>query len=869
MDYTTEIINISKMREGFFIGDRIAGTNLDVVIQFKITHMINAAGSEIINQFESIGIKYLTLNWSENPKQNLFDSKDEISNRIVQFIDDSLKNGEGLLAHSVKGQNRVCIVVIIYLMKKYNWSLRKCIEFIQSKKQDVDIPKFFLEQLYNFGIRLDKNFKGKKKENWIDDDNYVDLEERLMRNTYVNGLPSDKNVKSDFRNKKKKKVGWADNNPFGKNDYLFTCNLKKDLFLMKDVKTITNHLRMKPGKSCVKNKSKSVPSGRDYNNNINIYNNNNYNNDIVGNGNLRNTSNNNSNRIYNIQQVKEEDIMKEEYNNNVNQFTFGLDSNILEQIGNLNSLTLPQNNNNINNDINEQNNNVIMSRSLQPNPTFNNSIKEQKIVKQNQQFINNPVNNRNIQNNNQIKQPKRINNFVKDNNNKQNYNFQPQKRSNTYDKNSNSNLNLKNFINTPEQNINDYDSNNIRNYSLVKEQENFPNNNNNNKVIFTHNYEQIVTNNINNYFIQNPDVINNNENNINKRNQIPENNIKIYNKDFNDPSISTNISSSTIKRQLNNYINNSTSSSQKINNNNYNQLRNSNSSTNSAKNNYQGKKPINYNNYFFNENFSENQSINKFKVIDYSPDSDPSNVMMRNLMNQPTKNIYNNNNNNNNNNINNNNNNNNQNRNQFLLGGINNYNPKKNNKNNNQNFLNKKSPNNNFNNNKPLNNYNPSLLRKAKTPLFTRQNNNSNRPVKIQKELIKKPTTPDQINRNIIRPGNMKINYNHYTSNTNNNYISINRANSKNKNEPIKRPSTAPQKEKNNNNNINRNNIKGKNNIMGQTMKRAPSPMIQSHNHLNNNNMNKTQKFYRPGYRAPSPMIKSSNPMNLDRFKNK
>ena len=205
MDYNTEIINISKISEGIFIGDRIAGTNLDVILRFKITHMINSAGSEIINQFESIGIKYLTLNWSENPKQNLFDSKDEISNRIVQFIDDSLKNGEGLLAHSVKGQNRVCIVVIIYLMKKYNWSLRKCIEFIQSKKHDVDIPKFFLEQLYNFGIRLDKNFKGKKKENWIDDDNYVDLEERLMRNTYVNGLPSDKNVKSDFRNKKKKK----------------------------------------------------------------------------------------------------------------------------------------------------------------------------------------------------------------------------------------------------------------------------------------------------------------------------------------------------------------------------------------------------------------------------------------------------------------------------------------------------------------------------------------------------------------------------------------------------------------------------------------------------------------------------------------
>ena len=72
MDYITEVINISKIREGFFIGDRTAGTNLDVVIQFKITHMINAAGSQIINQFESIGVKYLTLNWSETPNQSIY-----------------------------------------------------------------------------------------------------------------------------------------------------------------------------------------------------------------------------------------------------------------------------------------------------------------------------------------------------------------------------------------------------------------------------------------------------------------------------------------------------------------------------------------------------------------------------------------------------------------------------------------------------------------------------------------------------------------------------------------------------------------------------------------------------------------------------
>jgi protein-tyrosine phosphatase len=51
--------------------------------------------------------------------QNLFDNKDEIANRIQGFIDDSVVNGEGLLIHSLKGYNRACCVVLIYLLKRY------------------------------------------------------------------------------------------------------------------------------------------------------------------------------------------------------------------------------------------------------------------------------------------------------------------------------------------------------------------------------------------------------------------------------------------------------------------------------------------------------------------------------------------------------------------------------------------------------------------------------------------------------------------------------------------------------------------------------------------------------------------------------
>ena len=188
-DMMTEILNISKIKEGFYIGDRISAISIDVIFQFKITHMINATGNQIMNQWESIGISYLTLNWSENPKQILFDNKDEIANRVVEFIDNSLiGKGEGILAHSLKGQDRVCIVVLIYLMKKYKWSLNKSMQYLKSKKQDVDIPSYFFEQLKNFENRLKQRGELPPRDIPWEFEELPDPEEKLLRNTYLNGV---------------------------------------------------------------------------------------------------------------------------------------------------------------------------------------------------------------------------------------------------------------------------------------------------------------------------------------------------------------------------------------------------------------------------------------------------------------------------------------------------------------------------------------------------------------------------------------------------------------------------------------------------------------------------------------------------------
>ena len=272
MDFGAEIINISKIKDSFFIGDKVAGTNLDVLLQFKISHIINAAGNQIFNYFESVGIQYYTLYWSENPSQVLFDKNDEIVDKILLFIKESLSNGEGLLIHSVKGQDRCCVVVIIYLMRKYNWSVSKSIDFLKSKKEDIEIEPYFLEQLLSYEMRLSKitNIKS----NWIELTS-EDNDENLLRNTYVNGIPvkqlnsvgmneinnnnkiasmNKDNEAENLGKKNKLHINWAEN------DNLVNFNYEKELLFQEEIQDITSHIMIKPTKSSIKAKSRNESS---------------------------------------------------------------------------------------------------------------------------------------------------------------------------------------------------------------------------------------------------------------------------------------------------------------------------------------------------------------------------------------------------------------------------------------------------------------------------------------------------------------------------------------------------------------------------------------------------------------------------------
>ena len=272
-------INISKINDGIFVGDQMAGTNLRIIMEFKISHLINTSGSQIQSTYETAGYKHLTFNWPEYPSGNNILIKDETAKKILNFIDDSIKKGNGVIIFSVKGQNRACVAIIIYLMKKYNWSMKKCRDYLSTKKKDIFINKNFINQLKNFEERLIKLNNKALVSNWIDS---KDENELIMKNTYLNEMKvtrkkylmkkytenyvnnsqnkeNDKNDKNEIIGMKPH-IRWADHinsEQFGKN-YLTLIDVNKDLFLQKKVQPMINHITMQPKKSCIKNNNKNV-----------------------------------------------------------------------------------------------------------------------------------------------------------------------------------------------------------------------------------------------------------------------------------------------------------------------------------------------------------------------------------------------------------------------------------------------------------------------------------------------------------------------------------------------------------------------------------------------------------------------------------
>ena len=56
-----------------------------------------------------------------------------------------MEDYESVLVHSVRGQSRASCVIATFMMRKYRWSLLKTLEFLNSRRPDLEIRATFIK----------------------------------------------------------------------------------------------------------------------------------------------------------------------------------------------------------------------------------------------------------------------------------------------------------------------------------------------------------------------------------------------------------------------------------------------------------------------------------------------------------------------------------------------------------------------------------------------------------------------------------------------------------------------------------------------------------------------------------------------------
>ena len=106
--------------------------------------MVNCAAKEVANHWESIGVSYLTLPWLDKENQVIFPQGKGEEDKIFNFIEAAVLKAESVLVHSVRGQTRASTALAAYMMRKYNWALLKTLEFLNSRRPELEIRATFI-----------------------------------------------------------------------------------------------------------------------------------------------------------------------------------------------------------------------------------------------------------------------------------------------------------------------------------------------------------------------------------------------------------------------------------------------------------------------------------------------------------------------------------------------------------------------------------------------------------------------------------------------------------------------------------------------------------------------------------------------------
>lgn len=126
-----------KIVDNIYIGSAFNASNKDLLQNINITDIINI--SDNVPNYHPEVFSYYNLIIRDDGIDLLNSEQIEIA---IEKIDNSLNN---ILIHCFSGRSRCIIIVLCYLIKKYNYNLEDALLYIQKKKKNINPSKFLIE----------------------------------------------------------------------------------------------------------------------------------------------------------------------------------------------------------------------------------------------------------------------------------------------------------------------------------------------------------------------------------------------------------------------------------------------------------------------------------------------------------------------------------------------------------------------------------------------------------------------------------------------------------------------------------------------------------------------------------------------------
>lgn len=148
--------------------------------------------------------------------QVLFDGRLELVDKIYRFIQAASLKGESVLVYSFKGLSRAGCVLSAYFMRKYKWTLHKALEFLNTRRPNLEIRASFYEQMLLLEENILRNPQYKFR--FPDPGEEIRKEEALVSNTFENARAFSSVQKfqvipgllEKLQKTKKQSIKWAD-----------------------------------------------------------------------------------------------------------------------------------------------------------------------------------------------------------------------------------------------------------------------------------------------------------------------------------------------------------------------------------------------------------------------------------------------------------------------------------------------------------------------------------------------------------------------------------------------------------------------------------------------------------------------------------